>query len=142
MAFVQDITKRKQDEAELRRLQNYLSNIIDSMPSILVAVDHQGRVTLWNHQTEKVTGLSFEKARRQPLAMVFPRLDNEMQRVSVAIRESRAISTTKVRRRSDYGSHFEDITIFPAGDQRGGGRGDPGRRRDPAGAPGRDDDSE
>ena len=89
VAFVQDITERKKDEEELRRLRNYLSNIIDSMPSILVAVDGEGNVTQWNHQTHKATGLSFEAARSQPLAKVFPRLADEMARIQSAIFERR-----------------------------------------------------
>ena len=43
-----DITEQKKAEAELRHLKNYLSNIIDSMPSVLVGVDRDGRVTQWN----------------------------------------------------------------------------------------------
>lgn len=40
-----DITERKQAEEELRQLRNYLTNIIDSMPSVLVGVDADGNVT-------------------------------------------------------------------------------------------------
>ena len=109
VAFVQDITERKKDEEELRRLRNYLSNIIDSMPSILVAVDGDGNVTQWNHQTQKVTGLSFEAARSQPLAKVFPRLADEMARIQSAIFERRVISS----RKSENTTRYEDITIFP-----------------------------
>ncbi len=33
---------------EVRSLRNYLSNIVDSMPSVLVGVDKDGNVTQWN----------------------------------------------------------------------------------------------
>ncbi|WP_054695692.1 PAS domain S-box protein [Desulfosarcina cetonica] len=108
-----DITRQKQAEEELRQLRNYLSNIIDSMPSILVAVDRDGKVTQWNRQTEKTTGLSFEKARSQPLARVFPRLSGEMDRIGVSIRERRVISSPKVTCKLDNEIRYEDITIFP-----------------------------
>jgi PAS domain-containing protein len=39
VCFVQDIAKRKRAKEDLRRLRNYLSNIIDSMPSVLVGVE-------------------------------------------------------------------------------------------------------
>ncbi|WP_155323264.1 PAS domain S-box protein [Desulfosarcina ovata] len=108
-----DITRQKQAEEELRQLRNYLSNIIDSMPSILVAVDRDGKVTQWNRQTEKTTGLSFEKARFQPLAKVFPRLSGEMDRIGASIRERRVISSPKVTFELGNEIRYEDITIFP-----------------------------
>ncbi len=55
-------TQRRQSEQELCNLRNYLSNIIDAMPSVLVGVDDQGMVTLWNHLAEQVTGIRFEKS--------------------------------------------------------------------------------
>ncbi|WP_419660344.1 two component system sensor histidine kinase [Desulfosarcina variabilis str. Montpellier] len=113
VAFVLDITERKQNEQELRRLRNYLSNIIDSMPSALVAVDRDGNVTQWNNKTEQITGLSFEKAWNQPLPDVFPLLAGEMERIRTAIRERRTIYTPKVSRKIAQGTRFEDITIFP-----------------------------
>ena len=108
-----EITRQKDDEEKLRRLRNYLSNIIDSMPSILVTVDHDGHVTQWNHRAEQSTGLSFEKVRFQPLTRVFPRLAGEMERVDTSIRERRVISSPKVSHRIENETRFEDITIFP-----------------------------
>ncbi len=108
-----DITRQKQDEEELRRLQNYLSNIIDSMPSILVAVDSDGNVTQWNSQTQKATGLSFEDVRAQPLAEVFPLLADEMNNIRDSIRERRVIRNTKIRRKENKDVRFKDVTIFP-----------------------------
>ena len=108
-----DITRQKKNEEELRHLRNYLSNIINSMPSILVAVDRDGNVTQWNSQTEQATGVSFESACSQPLAKVFPRLADEMVRIRTAIRERRVITCPKVTRKIEQEIHFEDITIYP-----------------------------
>ena len=108
-----DITRQKQDEEEVRRLRNYLSNIIDSMPSIIVAVDCDGNVTQWNHRTEQSTGLTYETVRCQSLANVFPRLSDEMERIRISIRERRVIRSPKVSRQVDNETRFEDITIFP-----------------------------
>ena len=108
-----DITRRKKAEETLRHLRNYLSNIIDSMPSVLVAVDSDGNVIQWNHRTEQTTGLSFEAVRSQPLARVFPRLADEMDRIQTAIRECRVISAPKVTSKHEHETRYEDITIFP-----------------------------
>ena len=113
LAFVQDITERKRDEAALRRLRNYLSNIIDSMPSILVAVDVDGRVTLWNRWAAQATGLRAETVLSQPVGDVFPRLASEMGCIKDSIRERRVIRSPKAVRDSADGSRFEEITVFP-----------------------------
>ena len=109
----QDVTDRKQAHDELKRLRNYLSNIINSMPSVLVGVDADGRVTQWNHQAEEMTGLCFDEAANQPLASVFPQLVDEMDRVKEAIKNRNVIRDTKIPRRQKGEIRFEDITIFP-----------------------------
>ena len=107
------ISQHKQDEEELRKLQNYLSNIINSMPSMIIAVDKEGKVTQWNRQAEQVTGLKFEDARAQTLAKVFPCLGDEMERIRTSIRECRVIKSPKVSRNVAQDVCYEDITIFP-----------------------------
>ncbi len=108
-----DITERKQAEEELRRLRNYLSNIINSMPSVLVGVDTHGRVTQWNKQAERTTGITFDKARSQPLTAVFPQLIDVMERIKSAIQDRRVLRDPKIPRHSNGETRFEDITIFP-----------------------------
>lgn len=110
---VMDITERKSRESEMRRLRNYLSNIIDSMPSILVTVDREGNVTQWNYQTVQATGRSFEEVHNQPLAQVFPRLADEMERIHTSIKERRIISSSKIPRKVEQETRFEDVTIYP-----------------------------
>jgi len=109
----QDITERKEALEEMRRLRNYLSNIIDSMPSALIGVDAYGRVTQWNKQAERITGLPFEKACAQPLADVFPYLIEEMARIQTAIRDRQVIHEPKIPRRQQSKIRFEDVTIYP-----------------------------
>ena len=42
VGVVGDINRQKQDEEELHRLRNYLTTIIDPMPSVLIGVDAEG----------------------------------------------------------------------------------------------------
>ena len=69
IAVVKEITKRKKQEYELQQLRNYLSNIIDSMPSVLIGVDAGGKVTLWNRKAEERMGLTTGEACGQPLSI-------------------------------------------------------------------------
>ncbi|BBO90099.1 PAS domain S-box protein [Desulfosarcina ovata] len=109
----QDISDRKIAVEELQRLRNYLSNIINSMPSVLVGVDREGRVTQWNAQAERVTGLSFEAARTQPLESAFPQLANELGRIRRAIRNRQTLRSSKIPRKQNGEIRYEDVTVFP-----------------------------
>jgi PAS domain S-box-containing protein len=108
-----DITELKQAEEELRRLRNYLSNIINSMPSVLVGVDREGRVTQWNKQAEHVTGLLSDQVVTKPLGSVFARLTDQMASIKTAIQERRVITTPKLARKERQETRYEDVTIFP-----------------------------
>lgn len=110
---VMDITERKVAESELQNLRNYLSNIINSMPSSLVAVDEAGNVTLWNSQTELETGLPSEQARGKPLSTVWPALANEMDRIRTSIRERRAIRFSRSSSGAENEVRHAAITIYP-----------------------------
>jgi PAS domain S-box-containing protein len=113
LAIGRDITERKRADEELQRLRNYLSNIINSMPSVLVGVDTDGKVTQWNRKAEEVTGVSFKKAQFQPLVDVFPRLTDQMDRIKTAIQERRVLTDLKVPRKYRDETRYEDVTIYP-----------------------------
>ena len=112
-AMYLDTTDLRRAEEAVRKLRNYLSNIIDSMPSVLVGVDSEGNVTQWNRQAEKLTGLTFENVQFRPLADVFPRLADQMKRIRISIRDQRVLSDLKVPRQQEGGIHYEDVTIYP-----------------------------
>jgi PAS domain S-box-containing protein len=109
----QDITERKAAEEEVHRLRNYLTNVIDSMPSVLIGVDREGRVTQWNRQAELATGLSFESAYLQPLTAVFPHLSDKTERIRTAISSRQVYRDLKVPRKQQDNIFYEDVTIFP-----------------------------
>ncbi|BBO75389.1 hypothetical protein DSCW_28060 [Desulfosarcina widdelii] len=108
-----DITQRKKIEEELRQLRNYLTNIIDSMPSVLVGVDMEGRVTQWNKQAEKVTGRPSSQVLAKPLNVVFSQLADQLETIKTAIKERRVINSPKIAIKAGQETRFEDITIFP-----------------------------
>jgi PAS domain S-box-containing protein len=108
-----DITESKRAVQELQRLRNYLSNIINSMPSVLVGLDTERRVTQWNKRAEAVTGLPFEVVQHQPLIQVFPRLAAKLEDIDIAISERRVLREPKIAYRKQGETRFEDVTIFP-----------------------------
>ncbi len=113
ISFVTDIGERKRAEDELRHLRNYLSNIIDSMPSVLVGVDCAGKVTQWNSEAQRVTGLGSDAAVGRSLEQAFPRMAVEMARVREAMRTREVRSEPRQARREDGETRYEDVTVYP-----------------------------
>ena len=108
-----DLTERKEAEREISSLRNYLSNIIDSMPSILIGVDKQNRITQWNLKASQETGIFPEAARGRLLETVFPQFTIELGHVTGAI-ESRNVHYVPRHPRVESDRQiYEDITIYP-----------------------------
>ena len=108
-----DITDRKKAENELRRVRNYLNNIVNSMPSALMGVDTEQRITHWNREAEKTTGISAEKAQGQLLAKVFPQLSDRMDEIRRTIQERKFHKTEKIVHRTGSRIGYSDIMIYP-----------------------------
>ena len=103
----------RQAEEQIRHLRNYLSSIINSMPSTLVGVDADGVVTQWNAEAKRTTGLPTEEALGQPLEQVFPRLASEMKHVREAMQTRQVHDTPKKPYKQNDETCYEHITIYP-----------------------------
>lgn len=112
-AMFLDITKRKQTEEDLRKLRNLLSNIVNSMPSILIAVDAKGHITQWNHEAEKETGIPSLHATGQKLADLFPQLKNQMELVRLAIKNRLPQKDIRIPLKHNENTRIADVTVFP-----------------------------
>lgn len=108
-----DITERKNAEMELRRMRKYLSNVLDSMPSILVGVDREGHVNLLNKTAEEYAGVTSENAFGRNLTEIFPWLEPFAEMIQQSIHEQVPRYASKVMRHDKGKTHYEDITIFP-----------------------------
>ena len=112
-AIVRDITKRKKNEEELRQLRSLLSNIINSMPSTLIGVNTEGRVTHWNQHAEKVTGIPAEQATGKLLSQVFPYFQKYMEEIPHIIQTGTPYQDTQVPLLQGKEKHYADITLYP-----------------------------
>ena len=98
---------------ELKRIQNLLSNVVNSMPSILVGVDADNRVIQWNKAAEKTTGVSAIKAQGKNLCDVFPRMESQLKLITQSIHTREINYDSKKAVLSDSGIIYEDVTIYP-----------------------------
>ena len=96
-------------------MRSYLKNIIDSMPSVLVGVDAEGRVTEWNQSAEQTTGVPTERAVGQPFGTLFPDLALQLVNLQESMRSHKLISTKRLSlvTNRDGEKRYADIMVYP-----------------------------
>jgi len=70
IAFITDITRRKQAEEELRRAKETLEGVVQASPLAIWAADLEGRVTLWNAAAERIFGWKAGEVLGRPLPII------------------------------------------------------------------------
>ena len=81
--YLHDITERIAIEAELRKANNFLTNIIQSSVDGIVVVDMKGNVLIFNEGAEGILGYTAEEAKRERhiIRRIFsPELARELMR--------------------------------------------------------------
>ncbi len=112
-AAARDITELKHAENEIRYLKNYLANIIDSMPSMLVGMDRDENVTQWNLQAKAATGITAMEAIGKPIGQVLPDFTPWIVAVREEIRQRRPASIEKLLVEKDGKQYYYDLTLYP-----------------------------
>ncbi len=110
---VEDETERLRSAQEIQRMRAYLKNIIDSMPSVLVGVDTEGRVTEWNLSAERSTGIASGDAVGRAFVDLFPELAAQMHNVSEAIRRNQPIRTERLPIKKDGETRYAQVMVYP-----------------------------
>ncbi|MGB5984409.1 MAG: cache domain-containing protein [Desulfobacterales bacterium] len=116
-----DITDAHDYQQEMHRLRNYLTAIIDSMPSVLVGVNREFEVTLWNREAEMARHIPRRLALGRPLEKLFPRLERQMAVVhqAVALKELKTLEKVPVRAGGEV--RYNDLMVYPIRGQGLGG---------------------
>ncbi|QGZ30129.1 sensor histidine kinase [Stutzerimonas stutzeri] len=116
-----EVQVRSKIEKKLTGFQNYLNSIIDSMPSVLIALDEQLYVTQWNQQASALSGTSIDDALNQPVFIAFEPLRPFLTQIR---RTSERHQVEKIERVTwtfnDEPRHYA-LTLYPL--MGGGGRG-------------------
>jgi len=111
--IVIDITEQKKVAQKLENARNYISSIIDFMPSLIIGVDKENRVTLWNLAMEKATGVTAESAKGELVSDVFPQIAPDISKIGNSILTEKTITETNKPRQTESGVQYENITIYP-----------------------------
>ena len=96
---------------KIQSLKHLLSDVINSMPSMLIGVDTAGLVTLWNKGAASVSGVSEEQALGCPLKNVWPRFDNFAE-LELSLRDGIVRTMNNLPQMAGE-EGYRDITIYP-----------------------------
>lgn len=108
-----DITEREAAAHESMQLRNYLQNVVDSMPSILVAVDRECRIVQLNNSARDAIATGSNEVLGQPLETVFGRFSDDMADIRNAIATGRPSTALRRIRTTQAGEVHEDISVYP-----------------------------
>ncbi|HOP64821.1 MAG TPA: cache domain-containing protein [Spirochaetota bacterium] len=97
--------------------QNYLNSIINSLPSVLAAVDADGKVRLWNKGAEIFTGTDTGSAESENIYRLFPFLEQFRNSIEATI-TSKTTAEFRCRGNSKTGDDRElHVSIYPFSQQ-------------------------
>jgi len=108
-----EIRERKSSDNKLQNMQSYLSNIIDSMPSILIAVDNSGYIIQWNKTAVKKTNISSKKAYGKYLTTALPFLEQRREIIDRSIHSKEVNHIPRIDRKVGSEIIFEEIIVYP-----------------------------
>ncbi|MES9868862.1 MAG: ATP-binding protein [Sedimenticola sp.] len=93
--------------------RKYLQDIIDSMPSVLVAVDSNGDVTQWNQGAESFSGIDAKMALGRSLEELLSFSPDQLLGIMGAVRAHRLESFKQISRREESEQHYYDVIVYP-----------------------------
>ncbi len=105
-------TQLQKVSLELERDRHYLKQTLDSIPSILVGVDVDDRITQWNKGAEKTTHIEAEDALGLPFTELLPQLQEQAEQVRQAIAGQQEC-TQRITRVSGGMVHYYRVAISP-----------------------------
>ena len=108
-----EIAQHEQTEEKLRKAQDYLGSIINSMPSVLVSVTTTGQITHWNSSAERATDMTSAEVAGKLLWEAYPNLPVTLESIQQAIEDGapKVMESTKLE--SHGQTYYTDITIYP-----------------------------
>ena len=108
--LAREVQVRLRAEKQLTRFQNYLNNIIDSMPSALLAVDRHLCIIQCNTEAAKLADLSFSQIIGQPFDRVLPFLEHCKPSIDKALGKQQA---QRVEKLPITNNNYLDLVIYP-----------------------------
>lgn len=107
------LTDRKLADSAMEQLRSDLQDIINSMPSVLVAIDEQCTITQWNAQAAEHKGCDFSELPSLNIFSAFPIIQHEEQLIRSTLDEGSIGRRSRILDASGQTTRLWDITVYP-----------------------------
>jgi len=104
----------------LNREKNYISDIVNSMPSVIVCLDNRGRITRWNKSAERKFSLNEADVLGQAAGEIINYLSLELSAYYNQDDKKKDIKVLKKYRREKNIVIYEEISLYPLTDSNNG----------------------
>jgi PAS domain S-box-containing protein len=111
--IARNITERKQAEERLRETNQTLQALIQGSPAVIISLDKEGNVRLWNPAAEQLFGWSENEVLGRPYPLVPPGRDEEFHSILQRILGGETLSGIELRRQKRDGTPV-DIKLWAA----------------------------
>ncbi len=108
-----EVKVRAKVEHKLTDFQHYLNNIIDSMPSAIIAIDKELTITQWNKEATHITGTSRDDSIYQALEESCDFLLPYLSLITNSLEKHIINKAERVTYINNNYTRFLDITIYP-----------------------------
>jgi len=118
--IARDISERKARERELRETNERLNAIIEASPAALIALDLEGRVTLWNAAAERIFGWEEAEVLGERYPAVPADCEDEHERITEQVQSGGTVTAMETKRFRKDGSRVDvSLSVAPLRDEGG-----------------------
>lgn len=108
-----EVAERRQVQKEMSLLKDYLNDVLDSMPSIVVGIDINGKVTHWNRVASASTGIELEQARSRPVWELLPILQAKKDEILNAVQKGEAFIASHMADQAKGNHRYSELLVYP-----------------------------
>lgn len=108
-----DITAQKEISERLKHAKNYITDIFNSMPSVLIGVRPDGTLSQWNHAATDSLNLTDDRASHKNLAEILPYPQAETGKIIEALSSGKELKLLGILRQDGDRNIVEDVTVYP-----------------------------
>jgi len=108
-----EVQQHEKTSIILKQTTDYIDNILNSMPSMVVTVDDALTITQWNSRAYEITGTSAPDAVGEDLINVVPNLSALKEDIITTIQTQKMVLKTRQPHNREGVKGYEDIAVYP-----------------------------
>lgn len=112
LGSMQDITQQKSIENELIKVRNFLEQVVDSMPAVIIGINSDYEVELWNNQARTLSGKTADEALFKKIYKIYPAAKGFLPEIKEAFNSRKNVRLHKHVVKKGDKVFYQDILFF------------------------------